>query len=92
MVSLKVDWNVLKPIMAKCNEQFNINVESPKDPDKRFRHKNDVRVANSANKGSRLVRGIKQVMGGIIIILKWYKQIKYELKHFNKVLKSNLNS
>ena len=59
MVSLKVDWNVLKPIMEICNNQFNGNLKSPKDPDKGFRHKNDVRVANSANKGSRLVRGIK---------------------------------
>ena len=59
MVSLKVDWNVLKPIMAKCNEQFNVNLKSPKDLDKGFRHKIDVRVANSANKGSRLVKGIK---------------------------------
>ena len=64
MVSLKVDWNVLKPIMAKCNEQFHVNFESPKDRDKGFRHKNDVRVANSSNKGSRLVIGIKYVLGG----------------------------
>ena len=92
MVSLKVDWNVLKPKMDKCNEQFNVNLEIPKDPDKGFRHKNDVRMANSANRGSRLVRGIKQVLCGIIIISKWQKQIKYQLKHFNKVLKSNLKS
>ena len=64
MVSMKVDQNVLKPIMAKCNEQFDVNLKSPKDLDKGFRHKNDVRVANSAKKGSRLVRGIKQVLGG----------------------------
>ena len=29
MVSLKVHWNILKPIMAKCNEQFNVNLKSP---------------------------------------------------------------
>ena len=60
ITSLKVYCNVLKPIMEICNEQFNVNLKSPKDLDKGFRHKkNDVRVANSANKGSRLVRGIK---------------------------------
>jgi hypothetical protein len=59
MTSLQVDWNVLKPIMASCNEQFIVNVKNPKDPDKGFRCKNDVRVANSANKGSRLIRRVK---------------------------------
>ena len=64
MVSLKLDWNVLKPVIDKFNEQFNVNLKSPKDRDKGFRHKNDVRVANSSNKGSRLVIGIKYVLGG----------------------------
>ena len=59
MVSLKVDWNLLNPIMDKCNEQFNSNLKSPKDPNKGFRHKNNVRLANIANKKSRLVKGNK---------------------------------
>ena len=56
--SLKVNWNVLKPIMAICNDQMNGVLKILKSPDKRFRRKNDVRVANSAKKGSRLIRKV----------------------------------
>ena len=50
MVSLKVDWNLLKPIMEICNNQFSDNLKSPTDSNKGFRQKNDVSVDNNANK------------------------------------------
>lgn len=51
-----MNWEILKPIMALCNEQFGANMKSPRSPDKGLRSKIDVREANSANKGSNLVR------------------------------------
>ena len=44
----EINWNILKPIMAFCNEECNVMNKCPKGPNRDLRSKCNVNGANNA--------------------------------------------